>query len=300
LKRNQLSGRFVGAGLEMSKYLAITPARDEEQFLPGLISSMVAQTRLPQRWIVIDDGSADGTAQILDQAARQHRWIQPIHLGRNRPREAGGESVIMQFLPRDVWQDVDFVFRLDADLSFAPDLVELMLKEFATNPELGIAGATLYEPSDRRWLAMPAIHSFHTRGATKMYSSECFAAVEPLEGCPGWDTIDEMRALRDGFKTRSFPHICAYHHRPQGEAAGAWRGQFGKGQTAHYIGYSPIFLLARAARLAVTRPLSALCMVAGYFESHLRQRPTVNDPGLISFIRRQQVRRLLMLDSVWR
>ena len=298
--RNQLSGPFNEASIEMDKYLAITPARDEEQFLPGLISSMVAQTRLPQRWIIIDDGSNDRTAQILDEAARQHRWIEPIHLARNRPREAGGESVIMQFLPRDVWQNVDFVFRLDADLSFAPDFVELLLKEFSANPELGIGGATLYEPVDHRWLAMPAIHSFHTRGATKMYSSACFAAVEPLEGCQGWDTIDEMRALRAGFKTQSFRHIRAYHHRPQGEAAGAWRNQFGKGQTAYYIGYSPIFLLARAARLAVTQPLSALCMVAGYFESQLRRRPTVNDTELISFIRRQQVRRLLMLDSVWR
>ncbi|HVB83099.1 MAG TPA: glycosyltransferase [Candidatus Binataceae bacterium] len=284
----------------MDSYIAITPARDEERFLPGLIDSMVAQTRLPQRWIIIDDGSADGTAEILDEAARQHRWIEPIHLARNRPREAGGESVIMQFLPRDVWRSVDFIFRLDADLSFEPDFVELILKEFAANPGLGIAGATLYEPAESRWLEVPTIHSFHTRGATKMYSSECFAAVEPLEGCPGWDTIDEMRALKAGFKTWSFRHIRAYHHRPQGEAAGTWRGQFGKGQTAYYIGYSPIFLLARAARLAITRPLQALCMIVGYFESHLRRRPTVNDSELISFIRRQQVRRLLMLNSVWR
>src|SRR6202521_5142341 len=193
----------------MDRYLAITPARDEEQFLPGLIASMAAQTRLPDRWIIIDDGSDDRTAEILDQAARQHRWIEPIHLARNRPREAGGESVIMQFLPRDAWKDVDFILRLDADLSFAPDFVELMLKEFAANTKLGIAGATLYEPVNDRWVAMPDIHSFHTRGATKMYSSACFDAIEPLEGCPGWDTIDEMRALMRRMNTRCFAHIRA-------------------------------------------------------------------------------------------
>jgi glycosyltransferase involved in cell wall biosynthesis len=261
---------------------------------------MVAQTRLPKRWIVIDDGSVDGTAQILDEAARQYQWIEPIHLPRNRPRGAGGESVIMQFLPRDAWHDVDFIFRFDADLSFEPDFIELMHKEFSRNPKLGIAGATLYEPINGRWREVPELNSFHTRGATKMYSSACFAAIEPLEGCEGWDTIDEMRALMRGFKTQSFRHIRAYHHRPQGQAAGAWRGYFGKGQTAYYIGYSPVFFLARAARVAVTRPVSALCMMAGYFESQVKRRPTVNDTELISFIRRQQVRRLLMLDSVWR
>jgi len=284
----------------MDSYIAITPARDEEQFLPGLISSMAAQTLLPQRWIVIDDGSVDGTAQILDEAARLYPWIDPIHLPRNRPREAGGESVIMQFLPREAWQGVDFIFRLDADLSFEGDFVELMLKEFAANPELGIAGATLYEPTSNRWREVPEFNSFHTRGATKMYSAACFAAIEPLEGCEGWDTIDEMRALMRGFETRSFRNIRAYHHRPQGEVAGAWRGYFGKGKTAYYIGYSPIFLLARAARVAVTRPVLGLCMAAGYFDSQLRRRPTVDDTELVSFIRRQQVRRLLMLDSVWR
>src|SRR5579863_6609433 len=284
----------------MDRYIAITPARDEEQFIPGLISSMVAQTHLPQRWIVIDDGSQDRTAQILDEAALKYPWIEPIHLPRSRPREPGGESVVMQFLPRAVWQDVDFILRLDADLSFAPEFVEQMLAEFVTDPDLGIAGATLYEPFNDGWHAVPAIHSFHTRGATKMYSTDCFAAIEPLDGCPGWDTIDEMRALRLGYKTKSYSHIRAYHHRPQGEAAGAWRGYFGKGKTAYYIGYSPIFLLARAARMALGRPIEAMCMTAGYFDSQLRRSPTVNDSELISFIRRQQVRRLLMLESVWR
>jgi poly-beta-1,6-N-acetyl-D-glucosamine synthase len=284
----------------MDRYIAITPARDEEQFLPGLIASMTAQTRLPQRWIIIDDGSGDRTAEILDEAARQHSWIEPIHLARDRPRKPGGESVIMQFLPRDAWQEVDFIFRFDADLSFAPDFVELMQKEFAANPRLGIAGATLYEPVNDRWLAMPDMHSFHTRGATKMYSSACFEAIEPLEGCPGWDTIDEMRALMGGMKTQSFEHIRAYHHRPQGAVAGAWRGYYDKGKTAYYIGYSPIFLLARAARMAANRPIQGLCMAAGYFDSQLRRCPAVNDTKLVRFIRRQQMRRLLMLDSVWR
>jgi glycosyltransferase involved in cell wall biosynthesis len=116
------------------RYLAITPARDEERLLPGLIESMRAQTIAPARWIIIDDGSTDGTAAILDQAARVTPWIEPHHLKPDRPRQAGGESVIMQFLTRDTWRQMDFIFRLDADLSFANNLVELLIAEFERYP----------------------------------------------------------------------------------------------------------------------------------------------------------------------
>ncbi len=107
----------------MTRIVAITPARDEAALLPGLISSMISQSHRPERWIVIDDGSADRTAEIIDSAAKAYPWIEPHHLPRNRPRAAGGESVIMQFLPASEWQTWDFLLRLDADLSFAPDFI---------------------------------------------------------------------------------------------------------------------------------------------------------------------------------
>src|SRR5260370_16738641 len=103
--------------------------------------------------------------------------------------------------------------------------------------------------------------------ALPIYSSECFAAIEPLEGCEGWDTIDEMRALMRGFKTQTFRHIRAYHHRPQGEVAAAWRGSFGKAETAYYFAYSPIFLLPPSPRAHFTRPLPPLCLFPGFSSS---------------------------------
>ena len=285
----------------MKRYLAITPARDEERLLPRLLAAMVAQTRRPECWIVIDDGSSDGTGEILDRAARHHPWIQPRHLPRDRPRAPGGESVIMRFMPRDAWEGYDAILRLDADLSFKPQFAELLLAELEHDPRLGIAGPTLYEIHGARWREVPA-PSFHTRGAAKMYTTACFAAIGGLEAGLGWDTIDEVRAMMLGFATRSFPRIRAYHHRPQGAAGGLWQGRKAAGRAAYNVGYSPLFLAARALRLALKWPpiIGGLGLASGYLEAAMRRSPRPVSPALIRFVRRQQLRRLLLMESVWR
>lgn len=285
----------------MSRYLAITPARDEEKLLPGLIASMASQSHLPSRWIIIDDGSADDTPAILDEAARRYPWMEVHRLERNRPRAAGGESVIMRFLPRETWKQYDYVLRLDADLSFASDLVELLLDEFVRDPALGIAGAILYEPDRDGWREI-RVPQFHTRGAVKMYSAQCFLAIGGLEAGLGWDTVDEAHAMMLGYKTRSFRHIHAQHHRPQGSASKAWRGHLASGRAAYRSGYSAIFMVARVFRRLRTKPfgLASVMMLAGFCEGYLRKAPRAASPELVRFIRRQQVRRLLMQESLWR
>lgn len=284
----------------MKHYIAITPARDEERHLPRLIVSMVTQTRKPGRWIIVDDGSADSTGAIIDRAALHHPWIEPHHLPRNRPRLPGGESVIMSFLPRDAWEGYDAILRLDADLSFKPRLAELLLAELEADPRLGIAGPTLYEMRRSRWREVRA-PAFHTRGAAKMYTTACFAAIGGLVAELGWDTIDEARAMMLGFNTRGFRHIRAYHHRPQGAAGGLWRSRKAAGLAAYNAGYSPLFLAARASLMAFKWPpvVGGAALLAGYLESSVRRAPRPVSRAVVRFVRRQQVRRLLLMDSVW-
>ncbi|HJU28663.1 MAG TPA: glycosyltransferase family A protein, partial [Candidatus Binataceae bacterium] len=269
----------------MSRLIAITPARDERELLPGMIDSMEAQTRKPDRWIVIDDGSTDGTSEILDAAARRLSWIEPHHLEPGRPRAPGGESVVMRFLPPEITRECDFILRLDADLTFGPHLIAALLAEFDRDHELGIGGAVLYEPAGSAWreIKMP---SFHTRGAVKFYSAECFAAIGGLQAGLGWDTIDEAHAMMLGYRTRNFRHIRAYHHRPQGAAGGLWKGRLAAGRAAYRSGYSALFMIARAAAQARRRPYltGSIMMLVGYFEGHLRRLPRTASPEVARFV----------------
>jgi poly-beta-1,6-N-acetyl-D-glucosamine synthase len=285
----------------MSRLLAITPARDEERLLPGLIASIAAQTRPPERWIVIDDGSADATPKILDEAASRYQWIEPHYLPRNPARAAGGESVIMEFLPREQWSEWDYLLRLDADLTFAPDFIESLLTEFRRDAELGIAGPALLESDHARWHEV-SVPMFHIRGAAKMYSVHCFCAIGGLQAGLGWDTVDELHAMMLGFHCRHFRQIRAYHHRPQGTAGSLSRARWAAGRAAYRSGYSTMFMFVRAAGHLLRPPylLGTAMMLAGYFGGLLRLEPRAASPELVRFVRRQQLRRLFMLETLWR
>jgi len=285
----------------MSRVVAITPAYDEEKLLPGLIASMATQTRLPDRWIVIDDGSIDATGQILDTAASRHPWIKAHHLPRNHARAAGGESVTKQFLPPERCHNWDYILRLDADLTFGEDFIELLLAEFHRDPMLGVAGPILLEPNGADWREIN-VPLFHVRGAAKMFTAKCFLAIGGQDGGLGFDTIDELHAMMLGYHSRHFRHIRAFHHRPQGTAGQLWRARLAAGRAAYRSGYSTLFMLVRAARHLPSRPclLGSAMMLAGYFEGYLKRWQRPGPPELIRFTRRQQLRRLLMLDSVWR
>ncbi len=285
----------------MNDYIAITPARDEERMLPRLIASMTAQTVKPKRWIVINDGSADRTAEIIEAAAHGAPWIEPHHLASDEPRAAGGESVVARFLRRGKWLDCDAILRLDADLSFDARFAELLLAEFQRNPKLGIASATLLEPRADGWREVVA-PSFHTRGAVKMYSRACFEAIGAIRPELGWDTLDEVGAMMHGFETRNFRHIRAYHHRPQGAAGGLWKSRRAAGEAAYNVGYSPVFVAARAVKLFFGWPpgITAGALLAGYIEGYLRRKPRPATPEMVAFVRRHQMRRLTGRESLWR
>jgi poly-beta-1,6-N-acetyl-D-glucosamine synthase len=285
----------------MTNYIAITPARDEQSFLPALIDSMTSQKVLPRRWIIIDDGSSDLSGAIIDAAAARYPFIEAKHLRHDRKREPGGESVIMRFLDSKTWGEAQYLVRFDADLLFGSNYLKLLFDEFERDPKLGIASGDLLEPDGEGW-SVPRGPEFHTRGPSKVYSRACFDAIGGLESGLGWDTIDEVRAMMAGYKTRSFRHIQAYHRRTTNSARGLWRGRFAVGEAAWAAGYSPLFMIARALHnsLEAPFPVCGLLMMAGYVGAALRRKRVLVDKQIVRFVRDQQWRRLTMRESVWR
>lgn len=61
----------------------ITPAHNEEQFIEGTIKSVLMQTILPQKWLIIDYGSSDATYGIIKKDEAQYSFISCLRLSRD-------------------------------------------------------------------------------------------------------------------------------------------------------------------------------------------------------------------------
>jgi poly-beta-1,6-N-acetyl-D-glucosamine synthase len=287
----------------MKKYVIITPARDEEAHIERTIPSVVEQTVRPVQWIIVNDGSVDNTGAIIDRYAALYPWIQPLHRSNRGFRQAGG-GVINAFydgyaeLDSSDW---DFIVKLDADLNFTPDYFESCFAEFAKDDQLGIAGGGIYHQEDGG-LKLEPNPMFHVRGATKIYRRECWEEIGGLLRAPGWDTIDEVKANMLGWSTRTLPHLQLLHFRFTGAADGAWKDCIKNGRANYISGYHPVFMLLKCVKRLFAKPyvMGSVGLFWGFLSAYRDRASQVADQRVIAYIRNQQMRRLLLLKTIWK
>lgn len=286
-----------------ARYIIVTPARDEAHHLSDTIAAVAAQTMRPLRWVIVDDGSTDGTAELIDAAARAHPWIEAVHRA-DRGGRLQGTGVIDAFydgFSRVADLDWEWVVKLDADLTFTSDYFERCFAEFLADPELGIGGGTICRAAGDLRPESPGDPAFHVRGATKIYRRACWAVIGGLVRAPGWDTIDELHANMLGWRTRTFPSIPLRHHRFTGTADGTWRTQVKFGRANYLTGYHPAFMAAKCAKRLAQPPyiLGALGLAWGYLSAACRGLPTACEPDVVRYVRRQQLNKLFLRPSLW-
>jgi len=276
------------------EYVVITPVRNEADNLPRLGASMISQSIVPLAWLIVDNGSTDGTHGVMAELEAAHDWVHVLHI----PGEATpvrGAPVVRAFKAglEALDETPEVVVKLDADVSFEPDHFERLLAAFAEDPSLGIAGSTCWEEERGEWRPQFTTRS-HVRGAVRAYRRSCLADVLPLEEGMGWDGIDELKAAVKGWRTATLAEIPFFHHRGLGDRerrASKWMRQ---GEMAHYMGYRPSYLGFRALFRAREDP-AALTMLLGYAGRAIARRPRYADPAVREHLRREQSWRRLRL-----
>lgn len=291
----------AGSGL---RYAVITMVRNEEDYLPRTVASMISQTERPVAWFVVDDGSEDATPEILAKAAADHDWIK-VQRSPGRERRNPAEAVTEGFnrvLPL-VWElNPDAVVKLDGDMEFAPDYFTRLLTALAEDPRLGIVGGRALEPhADGSW-GLVRISRHHVHGATHVFRAECLRQQNGFSFGAGWDTATVVRARLAGWTTRSLPDVAFKHLRVTGAGSGLRWGFWSRGRAAYRAGYHPLFAVARSVRNLVRYPyiVSGFYFFLGFISGYRDRAPrALTDPEIRAF-RREQMKTLIGRKSWWR
>ena len=279
------------------EYVVITPARNEAQFLELTLKSVTSQTVLPRKWVIVSDGSTDGTDDIVKMYMARHPWIELVRMPERVERHFAGKVHAFNAgyaKVRDTGYDV--VVSLDADISFDSEYFKFLLEKLAADDALGLVGTPFRELSGETY-DYRFVNIDHVSGACQVFRRECFEAIggyKPVKG-GSIDHIAVITARMMGWKTRTFPEKWCQHHREMGTAQrGVLMSKFKLGQKDYNVGNHPLWEVFRMVYQMKAAPVIAggFALGLGYFWALLRRMERPVSPELVTFHRREQIQRL--------
>jgi glycosyltransferase involved in cell wall biosynthesis len=277
-------------------YVLITPARNEDAFIEKTIQSVVSQTVLPKKWIIVSDGSTDRTDEIVKKYAARNNWIELLRMPEHKERHFAAKAVCFNAGCQKVKGiKHDIIGNLDADLSFEKDYFEFLLGKFAENAALGVAGTPFIENSSHYDYNFTNIE--HVSGACQLFRRKCFEEIGGymlIKG-GGIDFVAVTTARMKGWKTRTFPEKIIFHHRKIGTGNNSYMMSWLKQGIKDYsLGNHLLWEIFRACYQMTKKPYLAggLFLFFGYVKSFLSRMEMPVSQKLVKFIRNEQMQRL--------
>jgi poly-beta-1,6-N-acetyl-D-glucosamine synthase len=277
-------------------YVLVTPARNEADFIELTIKSVVSQTLLPLKWVIVSDGSTDGMDEIVNRYTAEHPWIELVRMPERRERHfAGKVNAFNAGYARVKNLPYDIIGNLDADVSFDPDYFDFLLSKFVDNDRLGVAGTPFKEGElqyDYRFTSVE-----HVSGQVQVFRRKCFEDIGgyvPIKS-GGIDLVAVITARMKGWQTRTFLEKTYLHHRKMSSAKHSASGiAFDGGRTDYTHGCNPLWELFRAV-YQMTRPpivLGGILTLAGFFWAMATGMEKAVPDEFIRFRKVEQMRRL--------
>jgi glycosyltransferase involved in cell wall biosynthesis len=276
-------------------YVLVTPARDEAEFIELTIRSVIAQAVRPLKWVIVSDGSADRTDDIVRRHLDDNPWIELIRMERREERHFGGKvEAFNAGYARVKHLSYDAIGSLDADVSFDSGHFAFLLEKLAADPALGLVGAAFRDSSAYDYLF---VSIEHVSGACQLFRRACFEDIGgymPIRA-GGADHVAVITTRMKGWRTRTFTERPYVHHRDMGTAThGRLMARFRDGGLDYALGGHPLWELCRAAYQMTRKPyvVGGLMVASGYGAAALRRAERPVSPELVVFRRREQMHRL--------
>lgn len=278
------------------RYILITPARNEEEHIEGVIKSVTSQTHLPEKWVIVSDGSTDGTDALVKKHLPNHSWMEFMRMPEHEDRQFASKVHCFNAGYAKVRHtEHDIVGNLDADITFERDYFEYLMSKFADDPGLGVAGTPFVE--DGKHYDYRYTNIEHVSGACQLFRRECFEEIGgyvPIKG-GGIDWAAVTTARMRGWKTRTYTDKTCRHHRKMGTGNTSpiltW---FRQGRKDYFLGNHPVWELFRTVYQMSRKPycLGGSLLLTGYLWAAVRNKERPISRELLVFVRKEQMHRL--------
>jgi len=283
--------------LNKEKYILITAAHNEQDFIEKTIQSVLSQTIKPDRWIIVSDGSTDRTNHIVEQYKHKYKFIDLIALPPNKERNFSSKvNALNKALKKFEGMEFDFIGNLDADITLDKSYYEYVFRTFEANPKLGIAGGIILDcVGDKEYPQNISLNS--VAGAIQVFRKQCFESIGyyiPFK-YGGEDAYMEIMARMMSWDVQTLTELKVLHHRPTGTGMGSLlKANFRSGKMFYTLGYLPIFLLVRCFYRIFDKPflIGSILNILGYFSAFIKKEKCPAGETFIKFVRSEQKARL--------
>jgi poly-beta-1,6-N-acetyl-D-glucosamine synthase len=283
----------------LPSYVLITPARNEAAYIELTLKSVVSQSVRPLKWVIVNDGSTDGTDDIVRKYAATNPWIELVQMPERRERNFAGKAIAVRAGQKQLGElQYDVIGNLDADVSFDPDYFAFLMDRFAENPKLGVGGTAFREGNLSYNYEFVGIE--HVSGMCQLFRRECFEDIGGYAAIRsgGIDLIAVLSARAKGWETRTFVEKSFIHHRSQGGALHTGlRERIYMGRKDYLLGNHPLWEIFRSVYQMAHKPylIGGLLVLASYMWNSIRGAERTIPPELMAIRRSDQLKRLKLV-----
>ena len=276
-------------------YYLIIPAHNEEKFIALTLQSIISQTVLPKKIVVVNDSSTDRTADVVSEFALKNPIINLV----NKSSEAihlPGSKVIHAFQKgiETLDKEYDFIVKLDADLILPENYFETIIKHFQSDKKIGMVGGFAYIEKNNSWILENLTDKDHIRGAFKVYRKKCFEDIGGLKPAMGWDTVDELLCKFYDWKVVTDQTLKVKHLKPTGANYNK-TARYKQGEAFYSLGYGFWITAIASLKLAILKkkPLLFMDYIMGFWKSKSARKPLLVTNEQAKFIRKYRISKMI-------
>lgn len=276
------------------KYYIVIPAHNEEDFIALTLDSLLSQTLLPTKVVVVNDNSTDKTAEIVTAYAKENPFISLVNTS-SEAIHLPGSKVIQAFYKgyETLDENYDILVKLDADLILPDNYFQTIINHFKSDERIGMAGGFAYIEKNKEWILENLTDKDHIRGAFKAYRKECFLQIGKLKPAMGWDTVDELLCKFYHWKVITDVSLKVKHLKPTGANYNK-TARYKQGEAFYTLGYGFLITAIAAAKLSLKKrkPLLFVDYIQGFLKAKSAAKPLLVTKEQARFIRKYRLTKM--------